>query len=102
MKKLLLLLAGMFILVTSCKDDAGPEYKITGTWKPIKMVQTTVIDNGQPTSETFIYETCRLESRWKFNEDLSGHVLEKDIGISPLNTSLLKIMEKYLTLLKTP
>lgn len=93
MKKLLLLLAGMFILVTSCKDDAGPEYKITGTWKPIKKVQTTVIDNGQPTSETFIYETCQLESRWKFNEDLSGHVLEKDI----VNTTCVTKQDKDFT-----
>ncbi len=80
MKKLLFLFAGLFLLFTSCKDDDTPqEYKITGTWKPIKMVQTTVVDNGQPSTETFIYESCQLESRWVFNDDLSGHSLQRKV-----------------------
>lgn len=78
MKKLLFLFAGLLLLFTACKEDSDPEYKLDGTWKPVKMVQTVVVDNGQPVTDTYIYNTCQLESRWKFNADLSGHVLRKD------------------------
>lgn len=82
MKKIIFLFAGLFLLfvIQGCKDDPIEYPQITGTWKPVKMVET-IINNNVKTSETYTYTTCQQESRWKFNEDNSGHVLlKKDLG----------------------
>lgn len=80
MKKLLILFVGLLLFtVIGCKDDetVAPTYSIVGTWMPIKMVETTVTNNTNPVSDTFVYTDCEKESRWIFNEDNTGQKIIK-------------------------
>lgn len=81
MKKILIVLLGLFLFTTSCKkEDEKVDYpSIVGTWKPVKMV-LTVVDGSQvlADSQSYYYDECQQESRFVFNEDLSGHVFLKD------------------------
>ena len=76
MNKLYLLFAAAFLILSSCKEDDPPQrLSIEGTWKVLKMVQTTVIDGGQPDTNTYVYEDCEQQSRYIFNADFSGKTI---------------------------
>ena len=75
MKKIFLLFAAAFLVLMNCKQEDPPQpLSIVGTWKAVKMVKTTVQNNGQPMSDTFAYTDCEAKTRYVFNEDLSGKV----------------------------
>lgn len=75
MKKIFLLFAAVFLLFINCKEEDAPQpLSIVGTWKAVKMVKTTVLNNGQPDSDTFVYTDCEAKTRYVFNEDLAGKV----------------------------
>lgn len=75
MKKIFLLFAAALLLLMNCKDDEVVQpLSIEGNWKVVKMVKTTVINGGQPDSDTYIYTDCEAMSRYLFNADLSGKV----------------------------
>lgn len=84
MKKILMLLVGLLLFTTSCKNDDDSTVQnnsIVGVWKPVKMVLTTVNANEiLANSQSYYYDEddCQQESRYTFNEDLSGHVYIKD------------------------
>ncbi|MCC2589708.1 lipocalin family protein [Chryseobacterium sp. MFBS3-17] len=79
MKKILLFLTAVFSigLLVNCDDDPVVGQSIAGTWKPVKMVET-VVDSTGSQSETFYYSDCQQLSRWVFNKDNTGSVLEQD------------------------
>ena len=79
MKKLVLFFASILLFAAmGCKDDEPVVKKsISGKWKPVKMVETTVSDNVTA-SETYIYTPCQQESRWIFKNDKKGSVVMKD------------------------
>lgn len=81
MKRLAIFFAAALLLfVYSCKDEDPVDYPITGTWKPIQMVQNTVDNNNTTTNtETYIYGDCEQSGRWVFNEDKSGRLIEKKL-----------------------
>ncbi|MFC6269177.1 DUF5004 domain-containing protein [Frigoriflavimonas asaccharolytica] len=75
MKKIFLLFATALLFLINCKEDETPEpLKIDGSWKVLKMVNTTVQNGGQPLTQTFMYTDCEQMSRYVFNADLSGKV----------------------------
>jgi hypothetical protein len=75
MNRILLLLSFSLLFLTNCKQDEDPvALSIAGTWKPVKMVETIVINGGQPDSNTYVYDDCQQMSRFVFNADLSGKV----------------------------
>lgn len=82
MKKILILLVGLLLFTTSCKNDDDSTVQknsIVGVWKPVKMVLTTVNANEiLANSQSYYYDDCQQESRYTFNEDLSGHIYIKD------------------------
>lgn len=78
MKKLIYLFASLFVLtIVSCDEDEPVRPKITGTWMPVKMVETTVTNNNS-VSDSYVYSTCQQESRWNFKENNSGNVWLRD------------------------
>lgn len=79
MKKIFLLIAAFFAFsfLMNCDDDEVVKSRITGVWKPVKMVETTVDSTGS-NSETYWYTDCQQLSRWTFNEDNTGSVLRQD------------------------
>lgn len=79
MKKILLFCAALFAFsfLLSCDDDEVVKSNIVGVWKPVKMVETTADSTGS-NSESYYYTDCQQLSRWTFNEDKTGSVLEQD------------------------
>lgn len=78
MKKFFLFFVSiLFISISSCKEDDPVYPKITGTWKPVKLVETT-ITNSNSVSDTYIYTTCQQESRWIFKDNNTGSVWLRD------------------------
>ncbi len=95
MKKIFLLFASALLLfLMNCKEDEVPQpLSIEGTWKVLKMVKTTVINGGQPNSDTFLYTDCEQQSRFVFNDDFSGKV----ISYGPLNGGCLLLDDRGMT-----
>ena len=91
MKNIFLLFATALLFLMNCKEDEAPQpLSIEGNWKVLKMVKTKVINGGQPDSDTFLYTDCEQQSRYLFNEDLSGKVTT----YGPLNGACWLIDEK--------
>ena len=94
MKKIFLLFASALLFLMNCKGDETPQpLSIEGNWKVLKMVQTTVINGGQPDSDTFLYTDCEQQSRYLFNGDTSGKVTV----YGPLNGGCQLLDEKGMT-----
>ena len=75
MKRIFLLFATALLFLINCKEDEVPQpLSIEGKWKVLKMVKTTVVNGGQPDSDTFVYTDCEAMSRYLFNSDFSGKV----------------------------
>ena len=94
MKNIFLLFATALLFLMNCKEDEAPQpLSIEGNWKVLKMVKTTVIDGGQPDSDTFVYTDCEAQSRYLFNADFSGKVLVQ----GPLNGGCALLSDKGMT-----
>lgn len=94
MKKIFLLFATALLFLMNCKEDEVPQpLSIEGNWKVLKMVKTTVVNGGQPDSDTFIYTDCEAMSRYLFNADFSGKVIVH----GPLNGGCKLLSDKMIT-----
>ena len=91
MNRILLLLSFSLLFLTNCKQDEDPvALSIAGTWKPVKMVETIVINGGQPDSNTYVYDDCQQMSRFVFNADLSGKVKKASISFDIISNNVLR------------
>jgi len=82
MKKLALIAGLSLLAFTGCNDDDAPEqvFPLVGTWSPTKEVITEVELDGTGGSDEIVYTDCQKESRWVFNENLSGKRTNKDMA----------------------
>ncbi|MFY1048305.1 lipocalin family protein [Chryseobacterium sp. GP-SGM7] len=86
MKKLAFIAGLSLLAFTGCNDDETTEqvFPLVGTWSPTKEVRTSVPANGAGVSDEIAYTDCQKESRWVFNENMSGQRTNKDLaGTTP-------------------